>query len=170
MAPTTTDSARSTDWEAPLAELLADLSATQGELLAHLGQKQRLLVKGDREGLAAIEPEGQRLAERLDACQQRRQSLLDEAADAGSPSNDLQSLAETLPLATRKRLKPAIAEARAKARMLQHQSLANWVLVQRTLLHLSQLIEIVATGGEKPPTYRRSGPVAASGALVDRAV
>jgi hypothetical protein len=54
--------------------------------------------------------------------------------------------------------------------MLQHQSLANWVLVQRTLLHLSQLIEIVATGGEKPPTYQRSGPVAASGALVDRAV
>ncbi|MCU0373434.1 MAG: hypothetical protein MUE56_09370, partial [Ignavibacteria bacterium] len=29
-------------------------------------------------------------------------------------------------------------------RLLQHQSLTNWVLAQRSMLHLSQLLEIIA--------------------------
>jgi hypothetical protein len=52
---------------------------------------------------------------------------------------------------------------------LQHQSLTNWVLVQRTLLHLSQLIEIIATGGRLKPTYGKGSDHQAGGALVDRA-
>ena len=38
-------------------------------------------------------------------------------------------------------------------RLLQHHSLTNWVLVQRTLIHLSQVLEIIATGGRLKPTY-----------------
>ena len=49
--------------------------------------------------------------------------------------------------------KPAFDEAAERSRLLQHQSLTNWVLVQRSLLHLSQLIEIIATGGRPKPTY-----------------
>jgi hypothetical protein len=41
--------------------------------------------------------------------------------------------------------------------------------VQRTLLHLSQLIGIIATGGQSLPTYGKGADCRASGALVDRA-
>lgn len=157
-------------WEAPLSALLAELSATQTELLDVLGRKRDLLATGDRVGLADIQPEEQRLAERLSACQHRRQCLLDAAGDQGLPRNDLRSLTEAMPGPTRKALRPQVREAQSRARLLQHQSLTNWVLVQRTLLHLSQMIEIVATGGEKAPTYQKSGPCASGGVLMDRAV
>ncbi|TWT99364.1 FlgN protein [Botrimarina colliarenosi] len=163
--PTTLDG-----WEGPLSQLLADLSATQTELLDVLGRKRDLLVSGDREGLAAIGPEEQQLSVRLAECQQRRQGMLDAAAERGLPNSDLRSLADELPDATRKVLRPKFREAQNRARLLQHQSLANWVIVQRTLLHLSQMIEIVATGGQKSPTYEKSGPSKAGGVLMDRAV
>jgi hypothetical protein len=60
-------------------------------------------------------------------------------------------------------------EAADRSRLLQHQSLTNWVLVQRTLLHLSQMIEIIATGGRPKPTYEKGPGSNSGGALVDRA-
>ncbi|MEO0530858.1 MAG: flagellar protein FlgN, partial [Planctomycetota bacterium] len=158
------------DWEQPLTELLADLSDTQTALLDVLGRKRDLLAGNDRAGLAAIQPEEERLGTRLSECQQRRQRLLEAAGERGLPTTDLSSLTEAMPEPTRKALRPKIREARSRARILQHQSLTNWVLVQRTLLHLSQMIEIVATGGQKAPTYEKSGPSAAGGVLMDRAV
>jgi hypothetical protein len=52
-------------------------------------------------------------------------------------------------------------------RLLQHHSLTNWVVTQRTLIHLSQMIEIVATGGRMSSTYGRPESVATSGGFVD---
>jgi hypothetical protein len=42
------------------------------------------------------------------------------------------------------------------------------VLAQRTLIHLSQMLEIIATGGQMQPTYGKKESVGASGALVDQ--
>ena len=165
----TTLPATADGWEGPLGQLLTDLSETQTLLLDVLSRKRDLLVSGDRVGLAAIQPEEQSLADRLMECHQRRQSLLDAAAERGLPKSDLRSLADAMPDAARKSLRPKVREAQARARLLQHQSLANWVLVQRTLLHLSQLIEIVATGGQKAPTYQKDGPSRAGGLLLDSA-
>ncbi|MHC4407137.1 MAG: hypothetical protein ACYTG0_46590, partial [Planctomycetota bacterium] len=61
-----------------------------------------------------------------------------------------------------------VHEATGRARLLQHQSLTNWVVVQRTLIHLSQMLEIIATGGQKQPTYGKEELVEPHGALVDR--
>lgn len=165
----TTLPATADGWEGPLGQLLADLSETQTALLDVLSRKRDLIMSGDRDGLAAIQPEEESLAQRLMECQQRRQGLLDAAAERGLPQSDLRSLAEAMPNAARRSLRPKIREAQARARLLQHQSLANWVLVQRTLLHLSQLIEIVATGGQKAPTYEKNGPSRTSGSLLDHA-
>jgi hypothetical protein len=54
-------------------------------------------------------------------------------------------------------------------RLLHHQSLANWVLAQRTLLHIAQMLEIVATGGRLQPTYDPANVSSPGGALVDHA-
>jgi hypothetical protein len=51
--------------------------------------------------------------------------------------------------------------------LLRHQSLVNWVLVQRHLIYLSQLLEIIATGGRLEPTYEKEGTLSAHGGLVD---
>jgi hypothetical protein len=42
--------------------------------------------------------------------------------------------------------------------------------VQRTVLHLSQMLEIIATGGRTQPTYGNSPRAHRGGSLIDQAV
>ena len=65
--------------------------------------------------------------------------------------------------------KRRIREAANRSQLLRHQSLTNWVVVQRSLLHLSQMIEIIATGGRPKPTYDKGSGSHSGGSLVDRA-
>jgi hypothetical protein len=154
--------------ESDVAQLLTDLLAGQDQLLVLLGRRRELLAAVDPQGLAAVAAEEERLLATLHECLGRRERLLAQAADDGLPSASLQALAETLPAAQRGPLGRQIAAAGARARLLQHQSLINWVVIQRTLIHLSQLLEIIATGGRLQPTYGQGKSTRASGALVDR--
>jgi hypothetical protein len=152
-----------------LAELLNDLLDVQGQFLKLLGRKRDLLLANDGEGLAGLVPDEERLVGELQTCVRRREALLEQAAHEGVKCRDLQGLARALPRGERTRLEPHFRQATAQARLLRHQSLVNWVVVQRTLLHLSQLLEIIATGGRLQPTYGRGEPVASTGGLVDQA-
>lgn len=161
----------SVPWEAELVELLSSLSTVQGELLELLDEKRALLVNSDTDGLEAMTGREQELIGRLETCHQRRQALLDQANRQGLPAENIRSLAASLPQPARRRLKGPIAMARSQSSLLHHQSLANWVIVQRTLIHLSQMLEIIATGGRPEPTYQRDHrAVHGNGALVDHAV
>jgi hypothetical protein len=156
-------------WETEIGELLQELSDVQSALLATLHEKRQMLATNDHAALASMAEREQALVERLQACHNRRQQLLSRAGEAGLPADSIQSLSHQLPAACRDRMQASIREAADRSRLLQHQSLTNWVLVQRTLLHLSQMIEIIATGGRTRPTYGKGSDRAPSGALVDRA-
>jgi flagellar biosynthesis/type III secretory pathway chaperone len=156
-------------WEAEIAELLNEIAAVQDDLFANLTKKRELLKKSDIEGLQNIAPEEDQLVSRLQICIDRRKALLDQAANEGLPSSSIKDLSQKIPLEENSDLSDRLSEASHRARLLQHQSLSNWLVVQRTLIHLSQLIEIIATGGRLQPTYGDGEPVNASGGLVDRA-
>ncbi len=154
--------------ESEMAGLLGDLVAGQDELLALLARKRALLGAADTQGLAEIAVDEQRLLSGLEECLGRRERILARAAADGLPAASLQALSEALPPPQRRPLRSQIAAASSRARLLQHQSLINWVVIQRTLIHLSQLLEIIATGGRIEPTYGRGKPARAGGALMDR--
>ena len=157
------------NWETDIAALLAELADVQSALLNLLTEKRQLLAAGDTQALAGISAREQTLIERLQACQQHREQLLERAQAEGLPADSISSLSNRLPAESRGRMQASIREAASRSRLLQHHSLTNWVLVQRSLLHLSQLIEIIATGGRPQPTYGNGSDRGASGALVDRA-
>jgi hypothetical protein len=117
-----------------------------------------------------LAPTEQSLADRLQACYQRRLELLDRAKQQGLPGDSLRALTDVIPGERRKQIRAQVDEAAGKSRLLQHQSLTNWVVVQRTLLHLSQLLEIIATGGRLRPTYGTGSSASSGGALLDHAV
>ena len=158
-----------TSWESELAKLLTDLLAVQDELMEILTRKSQLLAAADTDGLAAMGPEEERLIGSLQECLDRRQELLARAGQEGLPSASIRALTQALPQAQRTQLDGQVELASSQARLLKHHSLTNWVVVQRTLIHLSQMLEIIATGGRLQPTYGEGEPVNASGALVDRA-
>jgi hypothetical protein len=154
--------------ETEVASLLNDLLAGQGELMAVLNRKRNLLGAMDHEGLAAISGEEERLLSILQQCLARRQSLLSRAAGEGLPSGSIQALADALPPPHRAPLARQVAAAGSRTRLLQTQSLTNWIIIQRTLIHLSQLLEIIATGGRIPPTYGRGELSQSHGALINQ--
>lgn len=154
-------------WESEFAQFLTDLSAVQSETLEVLSRKRELLVAADAEGLSEIAHREQELIGRLQSCLEHRQRLLDQAADAGLPSDSIRSLSAALPAAETD-WAGQLDETARQARLLQHHSLTNWVLVQRTLIHLSQVLEIIATGGRSKPTYEKGSSAETTGALVDR--
>lgn len=156
--------------EAGLAGLLSDLLAAQDELIDVLTKKRQLLIKVDTEGLAAIGPQEQRLIERLQQCMQKREQLLEQAAAEGLPSDSIRSLTAALPKTQRDDLGGQVKLATSRSHLLQHHSLTNWVLVQRSLLHLSQMLEIIATGGRMQPTYGKDRSAPPAGVLVDQEV
>ena len=154
-----------TSWESELAKLLNDLLAVQDELLGILTRKREMLLASDTDGLAAIGAEEERLIGSLQECEE----LLARASQEGLPSASIRALTRSLPQAPRDQLHRQAQLARSRARLLKHHSLTNWVVVQRTLIYLSQMLEIIATGGRLQPTYGEGEPVHTSGALVDRA-
>src|SRR5262249_50227906 len=139
------------------------------DLLAVLSDKRHRLLTSDTAAMEALREREAELIARLQACQERRLALLAQAADEGLPSRDFESLSAALPPPGRATLAPQMREAAARMRPLQHPSLTNWVLVQRTLIHLSQVLEIIATGGRLQPTYGKGNSADSGGFLVDQA-
>jgi len=156
------------DLEVDLSQLLDELSRVQDELLEVLAAKCERIADGDLGGITALQPREESLGLRLQACHDRRGALLAMAAEEGLPGDTLGSLANSLSSDQGGNLAVQVKEASARMRLLQHRSLANWVLTQRSMLHLSQLLEIVATGGRLQPTYGRDVSSNSSGALVDK--
>ena len=163
-----TTTTASLPWDDQLAEYLHELSLVQDELLALLSSKRECMAKRELDSMLALQASEEQLHERLQACHARREELLALARDEGLVANSLGNLADQLPTGKRETLGKQVKEASSRMRLLQHHSLTNWVVAQRTLLHLSQMIEIIATGGRLQPTYGKSDAALGRGALVDR--
>src|SRR5207249_616160 len=156
------------NWEQELATLLADLSSVQDELLEVLIAKKDRLASADLGALPDLQAREQALGERLQACHRRRSDLLTAAREQNLPGDSIATLAATLPARQRAELGKQVKDAQARMRLVQNQSITNWVLAQRSLLHVSQLLEIIATGGRLQPTYGEGETVHAVGSLVNQ--
>jgi flagellar biosynthesis/type III secretory pathway chaperone len=161
---------KETGWETDVAGLLDELSDVQSELLEVLQAKRECMASNDAKGMVELHPRTEMLCDRLRSCHDRREELLAQAKQRGLPSETLTRLAGALPPKQRGKIQKRVKEASSRMRLLQHHSLANWVLAQRTVLHLSQLLEIIATGGQLQPTYSRDETLESRGALVDKEV
>jgi len=160
------------DWETELAELLVDLSSVQDDMLALLRKKREQMLAPDAAVLQQSDEEQRQVSARLEACYERRQQMLAAAQSQGLPAASIRQLTASLKdvdQEKRAQYGDQIKHVSARMRLLQHHSLTNWVLAQRSLLHLTQMLEIIATGGRLKPTYGDNSSQAATGALVDRA-
>ncbi len=162
----------SNHWTFTLASLLNELSDLQRHLLDVLERKRQALANADMEGLARTTEEEGRIAEQLQAFAAKREVLLQQAQQEGFACRNLRGLAVAVE-GTRSSHKRQFQEAADRSRLIQIQALTNWMLTQRAMIHLSQLLEIIATGGRLRPTYDKGESrvrVEACGALVDQEV
>jgi hypothetical protein len=156
--------------EQQLGALLEDLSDVQAQLLDVLARKRDCMATGNRQGMEQLQVEEEALAARLQEFQHRRAELLATASQQGLKANSLRELATVVSQGNAGGLQRQVKDASSRMRLLQHQSLTNWVIAQKSLLHLSQMLEIIATGGRIKPTYGKGQSDHRGGVLVDREV
>jgi flagellar biosynthesis/type III secretory pathway chaperone len=157
-----------TTWEDNLTQLLEDLTWVQDELLDVLARKRLCMARGDRQAMAELQPIEQSLCERLQQCHERRCQLLRDAAEEGYPSENLVGLAGQVKQRGGGDLRKQVKKTASRMSLLQQNCLANWVLAQKALLHASQMLEIIASGGRLQPTYGNRADHTVGGALVDQ--
>jgi hypothetical protein len=167
MSETNTQQTGQMDWESDLASLLGELTSVQTELLSVLEAKRERMGNNDIDGTAELRPRAELLLDRLQTCHNRRTELLRAVSDEGRPAATLGKLATRATRENRGKLTRQVKDASLRMRLLQHHSLANWVLAQRSLLHVAQMLEIIATGGRLQPTYGSGESPVSGGALVD---
>jgi hypothetical protein len=156
-------------WEMAVGGLLDDLAAAQSDLLEVLNEKRDALTHLDTGKVDALQAREEEVLRRLQDCQQRRSDLLAEAAEDNAPAASLAGLAEKLPGGRRGPQARRLHETTLKMQLLRNQALTNWVLAQQSLLHIAQMLEIIATGGRLQPTYGKGESPHNRGALVDEA-
>src|SRR5687768_10268949 len=120
------------DLEAEISALLDDLSSAQSELLEVLALKRHALASADVLGMSNLQAREFDLTNRLTRCQERRAELLAEASRQGLAGNNLAKLADRASPAKSGALARRVKDAATRMRLLNHESLANWVLAQRS--------------------------------------
>ena len=128
------------DWEREVIRHLEELTSAEQEMLKLLGQKHALLARGDEPALASMHEREETLLARLTACQERRCELLARAGQEDRPADSIATLAIRSPGPPRPTARQQVEISRGSFRLLQNESLANWVLAQRLLVHVSQWI------------------------------
>ncbi|HEV7280795.1 MAG TPA: hypothetical protein VGN57_11385 [Pirellulaceae bacterium] len=160
----------------------ADLSAVADYLDEYLDVQQALLdvmtakldvrTKRGLEEARALDAREAELVERLKACVEKRQGLLadPELNAAGEPT--LRRLAESVENADEDQadlnLFLRFDAAEKNNRELRMRSVSAWVLAQRSVVHWSQMLEIVASQGQNVPTYKRDRKLRSRGALMNQ--
>lgn len=133
--------------EAALANLLNELSLVQDEMLEVLAAKGNLFASGELSGIAVIREREASLEKRLQACHDQRRRLLAITAEQRWPADTLESVTLRLMPGPHDHLEAHLNEPGARRQLLQHGGLTRWVSAQCSMLHLSQLLEVLATGG-----------------------
>jgi hypothetical protein len=140
-----------------LEQFAAAILAAQQQMLDLLRRKRAALVASDLAELDAFHVPETQAAERLQAMIAWRETLLAKANQAGFSQTNLTNLAQRIgrpPNHAGELLK----SSRRIAAELQRESWVHWILANRCTQHCRELIDRIAHGGKRAPTYQPGEP------------
>jgi len=153
--------------ESAMASLLDEMTRVQEALLSLLRRRREAMSRGDLSELEQVGEMERGIHAELGECLKRREALLVEARQAGLEGKTLAEVARRFPEERAEAMDRKMGESRKLVEEVRLESLTNWVVAQRSLLYVSQMLEIIATGGRIRPTYLSSDALT-RGSLVDQ--
>jgi flagellar biosynthesis/type III secretory pathway chaperone len=146
-----------------LITLVETFEQIQSDLGLVLEGKEQALRSGNSGELLGFAQREGALTQRLQAFAAARQKLLADARRQGLPSESLQSLSGAIGGSQGAAVRERLTVASGRSARLRRQSWCHWILAHRSYHHYSQLLEMIAHGGQKPPTYTDSPSPATGG-------
>lgn len=149
-----------------IIEFLKQLASAQEKTLKILQEKQTLLVKPEQKALTEIAVEEADALDQLRLAVEKREKILTEAREQGHDVETVQELCEKL-FPNNFEAKKLLNIAQNRSRQLRFLALTNWTISQKSIIHLSQLLEMIETKGQGKTTYKPTKN-SEGGGLVDR--
>ena len=147
---------------------LTQLIAAQNQMLAVLHKKQSLLVRPEKEALKAIEAEEEAIIENMQKMLNRREEILTAARMQNIECNSIDQLCEHF-FPRNVEVQKLLIEAKSRAQQIQLLAYTNWTMSRKSLIHVSQILELLETRGQGKTTYNQQSSTNISGGLqVDR--
>ena len=142
-------------WQTELIAFLEQLQAAQNEIMALADKKRQLFGNNDMVAIANMVADEQSGVVKMRECLAKREKLLQYAAAEGLPSESIEVLAKEVVPKSNEEFYRLFRSTQYQTRLLQRHNLTNWIIAQRSVLHVSQMLEIIATRGLKKSTYTR---------------
>lgn len=160
-----------------LSQFLTELEQTQQALLALFAAKRDALDRRLAEELLRLSAQEAELTGKLQELVKDRTGLLIKARDAGFVVESLLELAgvigrtvgDSRVLRAIELIEKRIIQSQRRTLKLQQESWVHWIISHRCYNHYTELLDIIAHGGHRAPTYGDKSPSAAGGALLDAA-
>ncbi|MDR1480452.1 MAG: flagellar protein FlgN [Planctomycetaceae bacterium] len=133
-------------------DFLDQLSAIQELAITVLREKQFLLVNAERSALDAIAVRENELLVQLKNIQDKRKAILQRAEKNGIKTDSIATLCEQM-FPNNIDLRRRIDAAKQRSRQIHIIALSNWTMTQRSITHLSQIMELIETRGLGKTTY-----------------
>lgn len=154
-------------WLDDVARFAAVMEATQQELLEALRLKRRALVSGSPEEMQRLVAVAQEAAGRLRQLSVWRGQLLDQAHAEGSQAETLTDVLAESAHPVQEHLRARFAAVQQRFGEAQRESWIQWIIAQRAGLYYTEMLELLAQGGQRAATYQEtSEPAATSGGVV----
>jgi hypothetical protein len=153
-------------WWDETARFVDALEGTQQELFAALREQRRALVLGDATELDRLNGVAGEAARRLQQLSGWRTRLIDHASvDGGSASNLSDVLSRTMGMESES-LRARLQRVQHRFLELRREAWIQWVISHRGQSVYADLLDLIAHGGQKAPTYHDGQPPAGQGGVM----
>lgn len=156
---------------ADVRELVDELLSTGDELLRHYERKSEAMQRASADEMLKLTEIELSLTQRLERGLNARRAILRDAGRQRLPHRSLRELVAQLPGAPRDELNVSFARIQQQSQQLRLIGWSHWVVAHRTQNHYNELIDLIAQGGHRSPTYsQHSQREGKGGVLLDTSI
>ena len=151
-----------------LIDFLNRLIETQKQMLAVLHRQQAVLVRPEKEAMALVTADEEVVREKMQQVFSRREELLTAARLQNISGDSIEQLCEHF-FPRNIEVQKKLDEARHRRDQIRLLAYTNWTMSRKSMIHLSQILELLETRGQGKTTYHpQSKSVTSRGTSVDR--
>ena len=151
-----------------LLDFLNQLVETQKQMLDVLHRQQAVLVRPEKAALTAIAAEEETVREKMQQVLTRREELLTAARLQNISGDSIEQLCEHF-FPHNIEVQKKLDEARHRRDQIRLLAYTNWTMSRKSMIHVSQILELLETRGQGKTTYHpRKNDGTSGGGFVDR--
>jgi len=151
-----------------ILDFLNQLIETQKQMLAVLHRQQAVLVRPEREEMASVTAEEEVVREKMQHVLNHREELLTTARLQNINGDSIEQLCGHF-FPHNVEVQKKLDEARHRRDQIRLLAYTNWTMSRKSMIHVSQILELLETRGQGKTTYHpRKNDGTSGGGIVDR--